>query len=288
MSNTLLNIAGKIDSEMLSLYQAVSDAAASLRIPFVVVGASARDLVMRHGYQVPVERATQDVDFGIQVSTWDAFYVLKEVLQKQGFSSANAEHRLYNPQDIPIDIIPFGGNQDENAQISWPPQGNSAMSVLGFQEACDNALQVRIQEEPEFDIPVATPEGMVLLKLIAWTDRDKGIRTKDATDILYLMKHYEEIPAVRDALYGDDDLMGAYDWDLTLAAAFQLGAAARNIALAPTVEAIEGLFQGQHKQLSTEQLIEEISASSIQQFDRHSQLLTALANGFQKSGIGGQ
>jgi predicted nucleotidyltransferase len=159
MSNTSLDISGKIDSRTCSAYRAVSDAAAGLRIPFVVVGASARDLVMHHGCQVPLERATQDLDFGIQVPNWDAFYALKEALRKQGFSPAKVDHRLYSEQGTPIDIVPFGGNQDVNAQISWPPQGDVVMSVLGFREACDNALQVRIQEEPELVFPSPPPKA---------------------------------------------------------------------------------------------------------------------------------
>ncbi len=50
------------------------------------------------------------------------------------------------------------------------------MKVLGFQEACDNAEWVRIQENPELDVPVATPAGMSLLKIIAWTDRAGDLR----------------------------------------------------------------------------------------------------------------
>jgi predicted nucleotidyltransferase len=123
---------------------------------------------------------------------------------------------------------------------------------------------------------------MTLLKLIAWTDRPIGTRTKDATDILYLMKHHEEIPNVRDTLYGNEDLMDAFGWDLTLAAAYRLGTAARDIARDPTVDATEKLFQGQQEGQSSEQLVQEMSASCVQQYDRNSQLLAALAAGFQE------
>lgn len=129
----MLNIAGKIDQGTTSVYRAVNDAAAELNIPFVVVGASARDIVMHYGYQAPLERATQDVDFGIQVPGWDAFFALRARLEEMGFSSAKVEHQLYGPEGTPIDIVPFGGNQDERAEICWPPDGNFIMSALGFQ-----------------------------------------------------------------------------------------------------------------------------------------------------------
>lgn len=50
MKITLLNIAGKIDPATVSVYEAVGNAASSLNLPYVVVGASARDLVMQYGF----------------------------------------------------------------------------------------------------------------------------------------------------------------------------------------------------------------------------------------------
>ena len=46
MSDLSLNISGKIDSQTVALYKNVSEAANQLEIPFVVVGASARDIVL--------------------------------------------------------------------------------------------------------------------------------------------------------------------------------------------------------------------------------------------------
>lgn len=46
MSNSLLNLSGKIDPETIALFQCVEGIAKQLNIPFVVVGAYARDLVL--------------------------------------------------------------------------------------------------------------------------------------------------------------------------------------------------------------------------------------------------
>lgn len=78
MSDLFLNISGKIDSDTVALYESVSDAANRLTIPFVVVGASARDIVLHYGHNARIQRATADVDFGIQVPDWSAFEALKK------------------------------------------------------------------------------------------------------------------------------------------------------------------------------------------------------------------
>ena len=45
-----LDISGKIDPQTAAVYGAVGKAAQQLGMPYVVVGASARDLVMHYGY----------------------------------------------------------------------------------------------------------------------------------------------------------------------------------------------------------------------------------------------
>lgn len=278
MKTTLLNISGKLDPGTVEIYCAVSTIASQLGMLFVVVGASARDLVMHHGYGANIERATQDVDFGIQVADWDAFNNLKTQLLGAGFTLGRVEHRMLSPSKTPIDIIPFGGNQDATAHIAWPPTGEVVMSVLGFQEACDHAQLVRIQEEPPMDIPVASPQGMVLLKLMAWMDRTEDLRQKDAKDILYLLKAYAAIPDVSDKVY--DNLMDTYGWDLEMAGAHQLGADAGEIASNQTRAAIENLLNEAQQRPRTERLVEEMCEQPEHQFKKYRDYLNAFANGF--------
>lgn len=165
MTSTSLNIAGKIDPNIVTIFEIVSQALADIEIPYVVVGATARELVLHYGHGAKIERATQDVDFAIEVPNWKAFETLKEKLCEQGFKATQAQHRLISPTDGIVDIVPFGRIEDEEASIAWPPKGEVTMNVIGFQEAYDTAEWVRIQDEPELDIPVATPAGMMLLKL---------------------------------------------------------------------------------------------------------------------------
>lgn len=286
MSDILLNISMKIDSPAVELYTSVSRAAEGLDIPFVVVGASARDIVLHYGHDAPVQRATDDVDFGVQVPDWSSFEALKTILLEDGFRKSKVQHRVISPGDVPVDIVPFGSVEDEQSNIAWPPDGSWVMNVLGFQDVCDHAEMVRIQDKPAVDIPVATTEGMAVLKLIAWTDRAADIRKKDAKDLLYLFTSYETIPAISQLLYENTDLMEAYDWDIDLASAYQLGVAAEDIIQEQTYDVIASLFHGEHGSLSVEILAEEMCEQVDREYDRNTVLLNAFIAGFLKRPLG--
>jgi len=70
MTSISLTLLNKIDSKTLRLLKSVEDIANSHEIPYVVVGATARDLILHHVYDARIVRATTDIDFGIQVSDW--------------------------------------------------------------------------------------------------------------------------------------------------------------------------------------------------------------------------
>lgn len=164
----MINISEKLDTGTIELYSAVSEAIASAGAQYLVVSASARDLVLHFGYDIRVDRATKDTDFGIQVGSWQQFEEIKGVLINAGFrQDAWLHHRLISPNDLKIDIVPIGRLEDENSTISWPSSGETVMNVLGFKEVLASADMVRISELPKLDIPVAAPEGMALLKTIA-------------------------------------------------------------------------------------------------------------------------
>lgn len=281
MMNTLLNIAGKIDASAVGVYEQVSQVAEGLNIPYVVVGASARDIVLHYAHGANIERATMDIDFGVQVSDWDSFMLVRQELLKVGFRETQRKHRLISVSGIQIDIVPFGHVQDENANIKWPPKGDVVMNVMGFQEAYDHADIIRINNEPEIDVRVATPIGMILLKLIAWTDRDRVLRRKDATDIAYLLSTYEKIPSVMGVLYEDKiKVTEKYDWDISQSSAHLLGEHSCAISQQATKQVIMKLFQGELKASNIEILTEEMCKNIEDQYERNRQLLAAFFSGF--------
>ncbi len=262
MTAPLLNISGKIEPSLVDLCAIVAECATQLQIPFLVVGASARDMVLHHGYGAKVQRATADIDFALQVPSWDAFTALKKELLTNSFCETNAAHRLIGPNNWPIDIVPFGSIADENANIQWPPSGDTVMNVLGFQEALNNANTVRLRDIPILDIPVASPEGMTILKFIAWIDRAADVRKKDAKDIAYLLTTYENIPAISDQLYREATLMELYGWDITLASAHQLGINVKQITLPKTHGVISEVLNRQFPKLPLERLLNEMGGNT--------------------------
>jgi len=135
MSNLLINISEKLDRPTIALYRAVSKAASEIGVEYIVVGASARDLLLHHGYGLRIIRATADTDFGVQVSTWDQFHSLQTNLINAGFRGTGMLHRLISPEELRIDIVPFGQIESANAKINWPPDNDVVMNVLGFLDA---------------------------------------------------------------------------------------------------------------------------------------------------------
>ncbi len=284
MTSTSLNIAGKVDPHTVATIATVSRVIAELDAPHVIVGATARDLILHHGHGANLQRATRDVDFAIEVPDWSTFESVKERLCAQGFQPTPASHRLVDTAGGIIDIIPFGPIQDKQATLAWPPAGETKMNMLGFREACDHAQWVRLQANPTLDVPVATPAGLTLLKLIAWTDRSTDLRRKDAIDLGYLLSSYDQIPDIQDALYQHENTvtMEGYDWDLSLAAAHLLGRHARAIARSDTRQRITRLANGELEPLNFNRLAEEMCEHIGEQHAENRRLLAAFTAGFSE------
>lgn len=127
------------------MYADISKHAQALDIDFLVIGAMARDLVLVHGFGSKIERGTKDVDFGINIASWDEFNALKNCLLDAGYKiDAKMEHRLHYTEsnddlDWEIDIVPFGEIADIQNNIYWPPAQDFVMNVQGFSEAFADA-----------------------------------------------------------------------------------------------------------------------------------------------------
>jgi len=186
----LHNISGKVDPSFIDVLLEVKNVADHLSIPFFIVGATARDFIFEHCYDIKSPRMTQDIDLGVKVPDWGKFNVLSEaLLTSEKFSKAKEKHR-YIYKSIYIDIIPFGSIADKDKKITWPPEHEIIMSTLGFEEAYQHAIIVRLSKEPKLDIKVSTIPGLVIMKLISWNEKYPE-RKDDAEDLLFIMKKYE-------------------------------------------------------------------------------------------------
>lgn len=240
MKNTSINISGKLPKGLVELYQDVINSAGKFNVRVLVVGAMARDLILVYGYGAKMERGTRDVDFGVNVATWKEFEVLKRELIQIGFKeNSKMQHRLERNDSHghlwEIDIIPFGEIANANKEISWPPDADFVMSILGFEEVYLHSIETKISETPVVVISVASPAGIVLLKLIAWLERDCDKKVKDAEDINYIISSHSKIPEISGALY-EEGYMEAQDWDEDLASAQKMGIDCAMIATEETAQ----------------------------------------------------
>jgi len=161
----------RIEDRTFVLLTAVASAASELQIGWLIAGAAGRVLLLEEVYKLPPGRATEDVDYGVMVDSWDHYQALVERICKDErvYKDRKQTQRLHFSDYGIIDLVPFGGVESDGNVIRWPPDGDFVMSVAGFQEAYDNAVQVLVNDT--LMVRVVSPVGLLLLKLVAWGER---------------------------------------------------------------------------------------------------------------------
>lgn len=285
MKTTSVNITGKLPQGLeglVELYADIRGHTKELGVDFLVVGATARDMILVYGYDATEERSTTDVDFGIHVASWDEFSALRDRLLEAGYKpDAHRLHRLSyeDKEGLPweIDIVPFGKIADNGNVIRWPPGQDVVMSVLGFSEAFEHTLDVQISEDPDIVIPVASPAGLCLLKLVSWSDGEVGLRARDAADFEYVIRSYTKIPEIYNALY-EEGQMEAQDRDQTKASAMKLGQDSRKISSSATRDFLkESLFNQPDR---VEQFARDIQRQNKKDLGHYIELVETFSEAF--------
>lgn len=132
MNKRLLDLSGKIESALVEAFDAIASVASECSIPYFVVGATARDIILSYGHGIAIKRATVDIDLGVEVANWEEFHALKDGLAATGqFEPTRSAQRLLYKRHLPIDIVPFGRLEQENREISWPPDHSFTMNRTG-------------------------------------------------------------------------------------------------------------------------------------------------------------
>jgi predicted nucleotidyltransferase len=187
MRNTSLDLSSKLPAEQVNIIREVVRAAESQRLRLFIVGAQARDLLLQYVYDLPIHRATDDIDFGIIVESWDEFTKLRDnlIVDKKFQPHRIMRQRLVHESGLLIDLVPFGDLEEVSGQISWPPDLSIVMSTVGFREAYDHSIEVRISDD--LIVRVASLPGLALMKIVAWDDRRFE---RDAQDLGLIMRHY--------------------------------------------------------------------------------------------------
>ncbi|OHE23009.1 MAG: hypothetical protein A2X92_09750 [Syntrophus sp. GWC2_56_31] len=254
MNNISFDLSGKIDRPTINALSALKRESDALNIPFFVVGALARDLILKHGYGVEPSRITRDIDLGVRVADWEQFDRLKDALIATGKFTSTRERQRFHYETVWIDIVPFGDITDERKRISWPPEHSMFISVVGFDEAYESSVTARLSSAPELDIRLPTLAGLALLKVISWAERYPE-RAKDAGDLLMIMQKYEDAGNLERLYEQERDLLEEEAFDTRLAGIRLLGRDMARIAVPDTVVTITVILEAETKQGSPYRLI---------------------------------
>jgi len=230
MKNILVDLSGEISETSVSILREIEEVSTRLDIPFFVVGAFARDIILEHQFDIKTRRATLDIDIGVFIAGWDQFETLKdELIRSARFSPSKQKQRLICDDNFPLDIIPFGAIEDEDGSITWPPDHEIRMTISGFQECFQHAVPVKLSSNPELIVKMASLAGMALLKIISWDDNTER-RSKDAPDLFLIMRHYLDAGNLDRLFDKGSDIIEEDSYDYDLASARFLGRDIVNIS----------------------------------------------------------
>lgn len=203
------------------LYETLNALSSSLHemgIPLYVVGATARDVMMKLLGEGEVRRRTNDLDVAIALQDWSDFDKVKERLEQNHFRKVKDKQKFFykgesGNNDFEVDVVPFG-NLAVDEQICWPPEGNPVMSVRCFDDVMAHSIDITIDGGITFKI--APLYGQFLIKFDTWIDRHAKT-DKDAVDMFCFLDSYYRVMVMNnnvppDEIYiGDEDVDPSYE-----------------------------------------------------------------------------
>ena len=243
MQTLSIDISGRIDPERIAILSEIQEAATELDVHFFVVGAFARDLIFEHRHRIPAPRITGDIDIGVEVANWAEFQLLTRTLIDRGILRATKlPHRFIGKSSVAIvDIIPFGEISGEEKRISWPPDHDTIMNMLGFEEAYQSALKVHLNSEPPLNILVPSIPALALMKIISWADAYPR-RERDAQDLLFILENYDATGIEAKLYESHSALLINEEFDSRLAAIRLLGQDIAVMSSPETVKTVEDIL----------------------------------------------
>ncbi|WP_433965220.1 nucleotidyl transferase AbiEii/AbiGii toxin family protein [Tunturiibacter gelidiferens] len=166
-----------VDPFTVSILELIDRLLRDATIRYMLVGATARDLLLYHVFGHAVTRATYDLDFAIFVDSWEQFAIVKQLFLN----------------------IPGFTDKGRNAQrLYYQLTGASFETIIDI-------------------IPVASLPGLIVLKFFAWLDRHEGRDVQDIrrlietyTDAGNVDRLYEEEADELERVGFDTVLAGAF------------------------------------------------------------------------------
>lgn len=280
MNNILLDISGKINASYIDAITEIKNISDSIGIPFFIVGASARDFILEHFYGIKVPRMTTDIDLGMKVVSWEQLNELMNGLIKSGKFKETREKQRISYGDVLIDIVPFGEISNNDFKISWPPDNETIMSVLGFNDAYKYSTTIRLSDAPVLEVKIPTLPGLSILKLLSWKD-NYPVRKKDAEDLLFIMSNYENAGNFERLYDTEFQLLEAEKFDNKIACIILLGRDMTEICSQNTLDYIKQIISEEIKDKSKFNLVIDMMGS-YDDFDETLHFLTKLKDGIFK------
>ena len=191
--------------------QALHSCVTKLGLELYVVGATARDLIMKLLDESPSKRETSDLDVAIVLSDWSQFDNLSKELLANHFHKEKSKQKFYykgehHENDYEVDIVPFGDIADDEV-ILWPPDGTPEMSVKCFTNVMNHSIPISV--DGKFTVHIAPLAGQFFIKLDSWMDRHDR-EHKDADDMFFILGKFY-MTGVMDGQTPTDDVNDSAD-----------------------------------------------------------------------------
>jgi len=255
-------------------FDSIDEVLKGMHVPYYLIGVTAIALeLLKQG--VKPSRGTKDIDFAVMVSTLGEYEQISAALEAKGFCKVAAPWTFYSESfNVAIDLLPFG-EIEENYTVNFSERYTD-LHVLGFREVLEDAVPVEIEEKI---VNLPPLPGMVILKLIAWSDRPEE-RDNDLADILRIIRHYydlkwQEIVEVHyDVLPNDDP------FDRMLIAAEVLGRDVRTYLLKS--EAVSSRILGVLNANLVDATKSAIAKEWARKLDREIEYAHGLLNAFKR------
>jgi predicted nucleotidyltransferase len=195
-------------SQYKDLLTALETGLKKFDIDYYILGGIAKEIWMSDIHGIAPGRVTNDLDIAILMSSRHEYEELRNYLIGQcGFQEVkDIWHRLEYAGAV-VDLLPFTKLSGAEQVVS-DGTGYISTTFPGLDIVFENAVTpLRIEESGEYK--VSTLPGIVVLKLLSWSD-DKASRNKDIEDVIEIMVHFfdmwnEEIYVNHLDLFGKDD-----------------------------------------------------------------------------------
>jgi predicted nucleotidyltransferase len=278
MKNMSYDLSGMIESALVSALLEIKKIADGLNLDFFIVGATARDILMQP-FKVKAPRMTKDIDIAVRVASWEEYKALTDALLATDKFIKGAQKQRYAFEGTLIDIVPFGDISGRYDTISWPPDHEISMCILGFIDVYNNSITFRLNSEPALDIKLATIPGLAILKLLAWKDVYPD-RQKDAEDLYFIMRNYQHA-GIEDRLYEKEvSMLLEENFDNERAGIRLLGRDMARISNSDTAKAVLEILVLETREDSRYRLVSQMASNNYDSPDDIMAFLEKLKQGF--------